>query len=49
MGRSVAIKLRNWGNQRIGIRRDIDSDLENELESRLDPAGRNMLSRYFLS
>ena len=48
MGRSVAIKSGNGGNQRIGIKRDFDFDLGDELEWRLNPAERNMLSRYFL-
>ena len=48
MGRSVAIKSGNGGNQRIGIKHDIDFDLRDELERRLNPAERNMLSRYFL-
>ena len=48
MGRNVTIKLRNWGNQRIGIKHDIDFDLGDELERRLNPAERSRLSRFFL-
>ena len=47
MGRSVAIKSGNRGNLRIGIKHDIDFDLGDELERRLNPAERSWLSRFF--
>ena len=48
MGRSVAIKSGNRGNQRIDIKHNIDFDLGDELERRLNPAERSRLSRFFL-